>query len=105
LVCSKNKFSLQSQSYISHIKRQLQCLCQGSKICPKYITDAKSWADQLAVISKPIDDDGLINFIISGLNPTFNAFITTFTLLLSRNKSPFDDFQNELLSHEILLNQ
>jgi hypothetical protein len=62
-------------------------------------------ADQLAVIGKPIDDDDLINFVMSGLNPTFNAFVTTFTLLLSRDKPSFDDFQNELLSHEMLLNQ
>jgi len=101
----QNKFASQSQSRISHIKRQLQCLRQGSKTCSEYITDAKSLADQLAVIGKPIDDDDLINFVMSGLNPTFNAFITTFTLLLSRDKTSFDDFQNELLSHEMLLNQ
>jgi hypothetical protein len=54
-------------------------------------------ANQLLVIGKPIDDDDLINFVMSGLNPTFNAFITTFTLLLSQDKPSFDDFQNELL--------
>jgi hypothetical protein len=104
-VALQNKFASQSQSRISHIKRQLQCLRQGSKSCSEYITDAKSLADQLAVIGKPIDDDDLINFALSGLNPTFNAFITTYTLLLSRDKPSFDDFQNELLSHEMLLNQ
>jgi hypothetical protein len=98
-VALQNKFASQSQSQsrISHIKRQLQCLRQGSKICSEYITDAKFLAIQLFVIGKPIDDDDLINFVMSGLNPTFNAFITTFTILLSRDKPSFDDFQNELL--------
>lgn len=100
-----NKFASQSQSRISHIKRELQSLRQGSKTCSDYILEAKNWSDQLAAIGKPIEDDDLINFLISGLNPTYNAFITTFTLI-SRDKSlSFDDFQNELLSHEMLLNQ
>jgi hypothetical protein len=39
-VALQNKFASQSQSRISHIKRQLQCLRQGSKTCSEYITDS-----------------------------------------------------------------
>ena len=38
---------------------------------------AKSWVDQLTAVSKPVDDDDLISYIVSGVNPSLNAFITT----------------------------
>ena len=64
-----SRFSDQSRSRISHMKRQLQSLQQGSMTCAEYLNQAKSWADQLAAVGKPVDDDELISFIISGLNP------------------------------------
>jgi hypothetical protein len=57
----------------------------------------------LAAEGKPVDDDDLISFITSGLNPAFNSFVTIFNFS-SRNKDlSFADFQAELLIHEILL--
>lgn len=94
------RFASDSKSRISHIKRQLQSLRQGSKTCSEYLQTAKQWADQLAAIGKPIEDDDLIHFLISGLNPTFNAFVTTFSLITRDNSFSFDDFQHELLNHE-----
>jgi hypothetical protein len=59
----------------------------------------------IAAIDRPIEDDDLIHFVISGLNPTFNAFIKTFLLLNRYNSLSFDDFQHDLLNHERLLNK
>jgi hypothetical protein len=56
---------------------------------------AKSWADQLATMGKPIDDDDLISFIISGLNPSFNAFISTFNFATHETLLLYDDFEVE----------
>jgi hypothetical protein len=64
---------------------------------------AKSWADQLATVGKPIDDDDLISFIISGLNPSFNAFISTFNFATHETLLLYDDFEVESLNHETLL--
>jgi hypothetical protein len=75
------RFASDSKSRISHIKRQLQSLRQGSKTCSEYLQTA-------------------IHFLISGLNPTFNAFVTTFSLITRDNSFSFDDFQHELLNHE-----
>jgi len=94
-----------SKARVSQLKRQLQSLIQGSKSRTAYLRSAKSLADQLTAIQKPIDDKDLISFVISGLNPTFNTFVTMFTIT-TRDKSPsFADFQDELLNHEVLLNQ
>jgi hypothetical protein len=65
---------------------------------------AKSWANQLAVIGKPTDDEDLISFIIRGLNPTFNSFVTSYSLATRVNPLSFADFQDELFNHEMLLN-
>jgi hypothetical protein len=94
-------FAATSRSRISHLKRQLQGLQQGNKTCSEYLNQAKTWADKLSAIGEPVDDDDLISFIINGINPTFNSFITTFTL--HDRETSFHDFQSELLSHEILL--
>jgi hypothetical protein len=100
-----SRFASQSRSRISHIKRQLQNLKQGSMTCSDYLRAAKVWADQLAAVGQPIDDEDLIAFIIGGLNPTFNSFITSYVFATRENPLSFTDFQDELLSHEMLLNQ
>jgi hypothetical protein len=99
------KFASSTRSHVSHLKRQLQTLKQGSKTCSEYLKNAKSWSNQLAAIGKPIDDEDLISYIISGLNPSFNAFVTVFSMTSKDKESSFSDFQDELLSHEMLLNQ
>jgi hypothetical protein len=55
-------------------------------------------------MGKPIEDDDLISFIVSGLNPSFNSFITS-SFATRDDPLNFEDFQDELLSHEMVLNQ
>jgi hypothetical protein len=69
----------------------------------EYLNQAKSWVDQLAVVGKLVDDDDLISFIISGLNPLYHSFIVAFSLAICSCEMSFLDFQSELLSHEILI--
>ena len=76
----ETRFATQSRSHISNLKRQLQSLQQGSKSCTEYLNQAKQWVDELSAIGKPLEDDDLISFIISGINPMFNSFVTAFTL-------------------------
>jgi hypothetical protein len=99
------KFASQSKSRISHLKKQLQTLTQGPKTCTEFLQTAKSLADQLAATGNPITDDELISFIVNGLNSSFTSFITTYSFATRENQISFDDFQDELLSHEMLLNQ
>lgn len=88
---------------VQHLKKQLQCLSQGSKSCSKYLQEAKSLANQLAAIRKPTDDEELISFIISGLHTSFHSFVTSFSLATHDNSLSFADFQEELLNHEMFL--
>jgi hypothetical protein len=97
------RFASQSRSHISYLKRQLQNLQQGNKSCTKYIRLAKQWADQLAAAGKPVEEDDLISFIVSGLNSTFNPFVTAFSFAIRTTNMTFADLQSELLSHEMML--
>jgi hypothetical protein len=54
-------------------------------------------------VGKPVDDDDLISYIMSGLNPSYISFISSFNLLTRQSTVSFEDFQAELLNHEILL--
>lgn len=73
--------------------------------CSEYLWTAKVWANQLATVGRPIDDEDLISYIISGLSPIFNSFITSYTFITRENPLNFEDFRDELLNHEMLLNQ
>jgi len=90
-----------NQNPISHLKRRLQSLQQGNKTCTEYLNQAKSWADELSAVGKPVEDDDLISLVINRINPTYNSFVTAF--ILRDRETIFHDFQSELLSHEILL--
>jgi hypothetical protein len=99
------KFASQSKSRITHLKQQLQSLSQGPQSCSDYLQTAKGFADQLTTASKPIDDEDFIAFIINGLNPSFTSFITTYSFATRESTLTFEDFRDQLLSHEMLLNQ
>jgi hypothetical protein len=99
-----NRFANQSCPHISNIKQQLQNLRQGSKSCSDYLQVAKSLADQLSVMGKPLDDEDLISSITNGLNPNFINFVTNFAFATREKSLSFDVFQDMLLNHEMLLN-
>jgi hypothetical protein len=98
-----NQFANQSKSRIANLKKQLQSLHQGSKSCSDYIQTAKECADQLAAAGKPIPDEDLITYLSNGLNPSYNGFISTISILTRDKQLSFEDFQDELINHEMLL--
>jgi len=100
-----NRFASHSCSHVAYLKRQLQTLKQGFKTCFEFLQTAKLYAGQLAVAGKMIEDDELISYIISGLNLSFNSFITSFSLATHESSLSFNVFHDELLNRESLLNQ
>jgi hypothetical protein len=97
------KFAPKSKSHIAHLKKQLQSLSQGPKSCSNFMQSAKLLADQLGATGNHISDEELISFILNGLNSTFTHFITTYSFHTQANDISYEDFQDELLSHEMLL--
>ena len=100
-----NQFASHSRSHVAHLKRQLQILKQGPKTCSEFLQTTKLYTNQLVVAGKMIEDDELISYIISGLNLSFNSFITSFSLATRERLLSFNVFRDELLNHKSLLNQ
>lgn len=92
-----------SQTHVNQLRRQLQTLRQGSKVCTEFIRMAKSLANQIAIAGTPVSYDKLISYIIGGLSPTYNAFVMTFSMITKDTIMTLEKFQSELLAHEHLL--
>jgi hypothetical protein len=82
----------------------LQTLNQGSKTCLEFLNETKSCASLLAAAGQPIEDDDLISYVLGGLNSSYTTFITLFNFTTRTSSMTFEEFQCELLNHEILLN-
>lgn len=54
--------------------------------------NAKPWFDQLAVVSKSIDDDDLISYINSGLNPIFHPSVASYSFAIRDKPLIIDEF-------------
>jgi hypothetical protein len=54
------RFASQSRSRVAYLKRQLQSLNQGSRSCSEFLSQAKSWVDQLTAARKPVEEDDLL---------------------------------------------
>lgn len=58
----------------------------------------------MAIVGKPVDDEDLITCIISGLNPLYHVFISSYSFATCHSSLTFDEFQTELLNYEMLFN-
>jgi hypothetical protein len=99
-----NRYAAPSKTRIQELRRRLKGLCQGDKTCSEYVHADKTLADHLAMVGKPVPDEDLISYLIGGLSPRYNAFITSFALMTKDESIPLEDFQTLLFSHEQLLN-
>ncbi|KAF5470848.1 hypothetical protein F2P56_011336, partial [Juglans regia] len=97
------RYASHSPAHEQRLKCQLQTLQQGNKTCTNYLATAKSLADQLAVVGKPESENDLLSYVLSGLNSTYNPFVTSISFALRYSPISFDDFQSELLSYEIMI--
>ena len=66
----------------------------------RHVKLAKESADELAVVGSLVEDDDLISFVVSGLNPLFNTFVIVNSFAARDLQMSFADFQSEHLNHE-----
>ena len=55
------------------------------------------------MVGKPVDDDDLVSYVLSGLNASYCPFVTGLSVNTRNSPITFEDFHAELLSHEIFL--
>ncbi|KAB5572874.1 hypothetical protein DKX38_000068 [Salix brachista] len=99
----QTRFSSTSRSRVTFLKRQLQTISQGNRSCLSYIEEAKLVSDQLSAAGKPVEEQYLISYLLSGLKPQFMPFIIAFTFATRDKELSLDDFQTEMLNFETLM--
>lgn len=91
--CLASHFSQRSSASASSLKLQLLELNKGSQSVDDYLRHAKSLADQLAAIKKPVSDEDLVLATLHGLGPDYlmlrtalsqHSSLPTFTELRAR---------------------
>ncbi|KAF9677951.1 hypothetical protein SADUNF_Sadunf08G0161300 [Salix dunnii] len=75
----------------------------STRFYSEFMEETKTLVDQLAVAGKTTDDQDLISFLLRGLRPVFNPFVTSFNFARRHKDFSFDNFQAELLSFETLI--
>lgn len=65
----QTRFSSTSRSRVTFLKRKLQIISQGNRSCLSYIEEAKLFSDQLYTARKPVEEQDLISYLLSGLKP------------------------------------
>lgn len=69
--CLASHFSQRSAASASSLKLQLLELNKGSQSIDDYLRHAKSLADQLSAINKPVSDEDLVLATLHGLGPDY----------------------------------
>lgn len=97
------RFSSTLRSRIAFLKWQLQTISQENRFYISYIEEAKLLADQLFATSKPVEEQDLITYFLSGLKQQYMPFVTAFTFATRDKEFSLDDFQTEILIFEPLM--
>jgi hypothetical protein len=79
-------------------KMQLSNLKKGSPSMATYFSKMTAIKDELAVASKLIDDDELIQYILNGLDFNYNSFVSS---VLGRTDTPsLSELYAQLLAYD-----
>lgn len=90
-----------SKSRLMYLRRELQTIRKGSLTMADYFLKVKRLGDALAASGEPIRNSDLQQMLLSGLDSSYDAIVTTLTATL--NEVPMDDFQAHLLAFEMRL--
>ncbi|KAK1670537.1 hypothetical protein QYE76_058696 [Lolium multiflorum] len=90
-------FSSQSKSRVSNIRGALTNTKKLDMPAQQYITKMKGFASKLATAGKKIDDDELKDYIMNGLDDSYNGFVAALKVVPS---TTLNDMCSQLLSYE-----
>ncbi|KAK6156491.1 hypothetical protein DH2020_010739 [Rehmannia glutinosa] len=69
----EQRFHSISRSHVHQLKFRLHTLAKGSKSIHEYLDEVKSITDSLASVTKPMDEDDLVLYILKGLPIEFDT--------------------------------
>ncbi|KAK1619804.1 hypothetical protein QYE76_025321 [Lolium multiflorum] len=90
-------YSSQSKSRVSTIHGALTNTKKLDLSAQQYITKMKGFASELAAAGKPVDDDGLKDYILNGLDGSYNGLVAAIN---AHPNTKLNDACSQLLSYE-----
>uniref|UniRef100_A0A2N9H324 Retrotransposon Copia-like N-terminal domain-containing protein n=1 Tax=Fagus sylvatica TaxID=28930 RepID=A0A2N9H324_FAGSY len=96
-------FTAQSQAHLMQIHYQLSTLRKGSTSTADFFHTFTGLADTLAAIDQPLPEFQLVSFLLAGLGPEYDSFVTS----VQQRTEPItlDYLYGHLLNREIRLEQ
>jgi hypothetical protein len=96
-------FTAQSQARLMQIHYQLSTLRKGSTSISDFFQTFTGLADTLAAIDQPLPEFQLVSFLLAGLGPEYDSFVTS----VQQRTEPItlDYLYGHLLTHETRLEQ
>ncbi|XBI11140.1 hypothetical protein VPH35_138255 [Triticum aestivum] len=96
-------FASQNRARIMQLRYQLSNLKKKDLTASEYYRKMRGFADAMASIGKPLDDDEVLGYILAGLGPEFEALVASIT---ARNDPiSLSSFYAFFLSAELRLEQ
>uniref|UniRef100_A0A2N9GIX5 Reverse transcriptase Ty1/copia-type domain-containing protein n=1 Tax=Fagus sylvatica TaxID=28930 RepID=A0A2N9GIX5_FAGSY len=102
-VTLKRMFTSQSRARTMQIHYQLATLKKGDSSIADYFHKFTGLADTLATIDHPLKEFELVSFLLAGLGPDFDSFVTS--VKIRADPLSLEDLFGHLLSHELHLAQ
>ena len=102
-VTLERMFTSQSRARTMQIHYQLATLKKGDSSIADYFHKFTGLADTLAAIDHPLKEFELVSFLLAGLGPDFDSFVTS--VKIRTDPLSLEDLYGHLLSHELHLAQ
>jgi hypothetical protein len=98
-------FSSQSRARVVHLRTQINHTKKENNSAAVFFNQIKTPADEMATVGKPLDNEDVISYVLSGLNDeTYNGFITAVSALIKIEKFiSLTDLYTQLISYEAWL--
>jgi hypothetical protein len=74
-VAISRSFASQSRSRVLHLRNQLMAMRKGDMSIASYFLTMRGYADEMAAVEKPLDDDDVVSYILNGLDADYNLLI------------------------------
>lgn len=102
-VTLERMFTSQSRARIMQIHYQLDTIKKSGSSIPDYFQKIKGLADTLAAAGQPLNDFEIGSYILAGLGPEYDPFVTSVTTRV--DPLTVDELYGHLLAHESRLEQ
>lgn len=70
-------FAATSRARLTNIRMQLSNTKKGSMSTPVYFAKMKAYGDELASAGRPVQNEEMISFILSGLDLEYNPLVSS----------------------------